>query len=192
MSGLRSPKLLLAALALGLAAWLITPVRNSEEGAQSAFASARASIQLVRVQSALDAGRPELAVQRALDALDANPRSTAAWEYVVTVLLAELPSPQLESDPVTRTGWFELGLELADRGATEADQPERVALRTGLLLFAQLQLDDPVPFEGGAAGLGRACLDWLARAADLGSADAAQLLEAVEARVLVGRNVESG
>lgn len=191
MSGLRSPQLLLAALAVGVAAWVTSPVGDSRVGRQNAFASARASIQLVRVQSALDAGRPELAVQRALGALDANPSSTAAWEYVVTVLLAELTSPQVESDPLARAGWFELGLELADRGATEAEHPERVALRTGLLLFAQLQLDDPVPFEGGAAGLGRACLDWLARAADLGSAEAAQLLEAVEERVLEAREVES-
>ncbi|MHC4375480.1 MAG: hypothetical protein ACYS26_02665 [Planctomycetota bacterium] len=182
---------MLAALVAGVAAWAIAPPRDPGAGSRNAFASARASIQLVRVQTALDAGRPELAVQRALDALDANPRSTAAWEYVLTVLLAELPSPQLEGDPIARAGWFELGLELADRGATEAEQPERVALRTGLLLFAQLQLDDPVPFEGGAAGLGRACLDWLARAADLGSVDAAQLLEAVEARVLEARDAES-
>lgn len=191
MSGSRTSRLLLSALAAGFAAWLCTPVRNAGVGPLGAFAGARASIQLVRVQSALDAGRPELAVQRALDALDANPRSTAAWEYVLTVLLAELPSPQLERDPAARAGWFELGLELADRGATSAEHPERVALRTGLLLFAQLQLDDPVPFADGAAGLGRTCLDWLARAADLGSADAAQLLEAFEARVLEERDAES-
>jgi len=190
VSGLRSPKLLAGAAALALGSWLLTPARTADDGPLAAFASARASIQLVRVQTALGAGRPELAVQRGLDALNANPRSTAAWEYVLTVLLAELPSAAVESDPAARAGWFELGLELADRGATEAEEPERVALRTGLLLFGQLQLDDPVPFEGGPAGLGRACLDWLARAADLGSPEAVQLLEAVEARVLEGRAAE--
>ena len=188
MNGTRSPKLLLAALAAGFAAWLSAPEAGAGAGPLGALSRARASIQLVRVQGALDAGRPELAVQRALDALEANPRSTAAWEYVLTVLLVELPSPQLERDPAARAGWFELGLELADRGATSAEHPERIAYRTGLLLFAQMILDDPVPFAGGRAGLGRACLDWLARAADLGSAEAAQLLKAVEARALEERD----
>lgn len=191
MSLLRSPKLLAAAVGIAAAAWAWTPSRAGSDGPLAAFSSARGSIQLVRVQTALNSGRPELAVQRALDALDANPRSTAAWEYVLTVLLAELPSPALESDPLARSGWFELGLELADRGASEAEHPERIALRTGLLLFAQLKSDDPVPFEGGTAGLGTACLDWLARAADLGSPEAVQLLDAVEARALEGREAES-
>jgi hypothetical protein len=186
VSGLRSPKLLLAACAIGAGAWFLAPLPAERSDASGAFADARASIQLVRVQAALNAGRPELAVQRALAALDAQPRSTAAWEYVLTVLLAELPSAELEGDPAARAGWFELGLELAERGAAQADEPERVALRTGLLLFAQLQLEEPVPFEGGPAGLGRACLDWLARAAELGSPEAAQLLDAVAARFAEG------
>lgn len=174
---------LLGALTCALLAVWLAPASDNP---RPPWAQALGSLRLVRVQAALDREQPEAAVQLALDALDDDPASTAAWEYVLSILMVELSSSARVGDPATRYEWFRSGLDVAERGLESADEPERVALRTALLVFAQLQQDDPVPYPDGERGLGILSLNWLRRAADLGSSEADQLLDAVEDRVFEG------
>jgi hypothetical protein len=151
------------------------------------IASVAASVQWVRVDSAIRAGRTDLALARAETALAIDPGSTAGWTFLSRYMALDLASPAREPDTQRRLSWIKAALRVAERGEKTAREPSELALWEGLVLATVVALDDDLPWPGGAAGKWNDAALCLDRAAALGDPEAAQLAAIVRARAASGR-----
>jgi len=142
------------------------------------IASAAASVQWVRVQSAIDAGRPDLALARAETALALDPGSTEGWVYLSRHLAFDRASLERESDPERRARWIRAALSLVERGEALAREPAELAVWRGLILVKVASLDPGLPWDGGVAGMWRDAAAAFERAAELSHPEGLALAEA--------------
>jgi len=141
-----------------------------------------ASVQWVRVDGAIRAGRPDLALARAETALTLDPGATGGWKLLAGHLAFDRASAERERDPALRLAWVEAGLEVARRGERTARNPEELAWWQGLLCAMHAELDD-LPWPGGSDALWRAAIEHFERAARLGHPEGAELAESARRRL---------
>jgi hypothetical protein len=139
-----------------------------------------ASVQWVRVERAMHAGRPELALSRAQTLFELEPHSGDARVFVSMYLAFQLGSPERELDPARRAGWLRAALEVVQRGEASAEDPAELALWQGELLARAAQSDPELEWPDGVRGLWRDALGNYERAARMGSELAAE--RALDAR----------
>ena len=149
-------------------------------------ASAAASAQWVRVDAAIQAGRPELALARAETALALDPGATGGWKLLASHLAYDRASAERERDPERRLAWVRAGLALAERGERTARDPAELAIWQGLLRSVHAELDD-LPWPGGPATLWAGAIDDFERAARLGHPDGGILVEGAARRLAGSR-----
>jgi hypothetical protein len=130
------------------------------------IASAAASAQWVRVQSALRDGRTDLALARGQTALELDPGATSGWLMLAAHMAFERASPERGPNAARRLAWVRAALELAARGEMRARDPQRIALWQGLVLSKLAREDEPLDWPGGVRGM------WLAAAAHFERAEA--------------------
>ncbi len=128
-------------------------------------AGAAASVQWTRVNDALRAGRPELALARAETALELDPGATGGWKFLCNALAFDLASAQREPDPRRRAIWIRAAFELAARGERSAREPGELAFWQGLVK-AHFAAAEDLPWPDGAQAL------WTEAAADFERASA--------------------
>jgi hypothetical protein len=146
------------------------------------IASLAASVQWVRVDSAIRAGRTDVALARAETALAIDPGSTVGWNFLSRYMALDLGSRAREPDTQRRLAWIKAALAVAERGEKSARAPSELALWRGLVLSTVVAYDEDLPWPGGAAGKwndAAACFD---RAAALGDPEAAQMAAIVRAK----------
>jgi len=136
-----------------------------------------ASIEWVRYQSDLRAGRPAAAIRHAENALDLDPGDPEGWELLAHHLGFTLASVEREPDPAVRLAWVRAALAVLARGEARCRDPGALALAAGLVLEVHAELDPELPWPGGVAALRRAATEHFARAVRLGHPEAAPLLE---------------
>lgn len=132
------------------------------------IASVAASIEWVRFDSALDAGRPGLAYSRARRALELDPGSTEAWAYLAAHFVYGRGAAEVEPDPGRRAEWIRAALALLERGESRARRPAALAQQRGLILAAVGDEGEAVRWPGGAQAAYRAAAAAFERAAQLG------------------------
>ena len=182
------------ALVLALVAWTAATRPRREEqrpttGIQRLFgpvASAAASVQWIRVDAAIRAGRPDLALARAETALTLDPGATGGWKLLAGHLAFDRASAERERDPLRRLAWVRAGLELARRGERTARDPAELAWWQGLLLAMHADLDD-LPWPGGAGALWRGAIEDFERAARLGHPEGRALAQSARSRLAGSR-----
>lgn len=133
------------------------------------IASAAASVQWVRVHSALREGRTDLALARGHTALELDPGATSGWLALAGHMAFERASPEREPSAERRLAWVRAALDLAARGEQRARDPARVALWQGLVLSKLAREDEPLDWPGGARGLWTEAAAHFERARTLGS-----------------------
>ena len=179
--------LLLAVLPAYLRDAAPEPERSPFRRMLGPIASAAASVQWVRVDLALRAGRLDLALARAENALRLDPGATEGWMYLGRHLAFDRASVAREPDPARRRAWIEAGLDLARRGIETAREPEELHLWRALVLVKVVETDEELPWPGGAEAMleeaARAC----DRAAELGQPDAAEIGVSVRRRLRARR-----
>jgi len=141
------------------------------------IASAAASAQWVRVQSALRDGRTDLALARGQTALELDPGATSGWLLLAAHMAFERASPEREPSPERRLAWVRAALELAARGEGLARDPQRIALWQGLVLSKLAREDEPLDWPGGVRGMWLTAAGHFERAGALGSEHGAVLAE---------------
>jgi hypothetical protein len=145
-------------------------------------AGAAASVQWIRVDGAIRAGRPDLALARAETALTFDPGATGGWKLLAGHLAFDRASAERERDPQRRLAWVRAGLEVARRGERTARDPAELAWWQGLLLSMHADLDD-LPWPGGAPALWRAAIEDFERAAELGHPEGEALADSARRRL---------
>jgi len=146
------------------------------------IASLAASVQWVRVDSAIRSGRTDIALARAGTALEIDPGSTAGWNFLANYMALDLASRAREPDAQRRVAWIKAALAVAERGEQSARAPSELALWRGLILSTVVALDDELPWPGGAAGKWNDAALSLDRAAALGDPVAAEMAAIVRKR----------
>ncbi len=139
------------------------------------IASAAASAQWVRVQSALRDGRTDLALARGQTALELDPGATSGWLMLAAHMAFERASPEREPSPTKRLAWVRAALDLAARGEPRARDPQRIALWQGLVLSKLAREDEPLDWPGGVRGMWQEAAEHFERAGTLGSEHGAVL-----------------
>jgi hypothetical protein len=142
------------------------------------IASLAASAQWVRVDLAFRAGRTELALARAEQALALDPRSPELWHDLAWEQAFSLASPEREPDPALRLAWLESGLATAAEGEARSRDPAELALLQGLILLKAALLDPDLPWPGGVRGMWGEAARHFERAEGLGHRAAAELRRA--------------
>jgi hypothetical protein len=143
------------------------------------FAALAASVEWIRFDAALDAGRAATAYARAERALSLAPRASEGWLYLAGHLAFERASVEAESDPARRRAWIRAALDLLERGEESAGEPGRLALERGLILVAAGDRPE-LGWPGGAAAARTEARAAFQRAAALGLPIAAELAGALE------------
>jgi len=139
------------------------------------IASAAASVQWVRVYSALSEGRTDLALARGETALELDPGATSGWLALAAHMAFERASPEREPSAQRRLAWVRAALDLAARGERSARDPARIALWQGLVLSKLAREDAPLDWAGGVRGLWLEAAEHFERASALGSEHGAPL-----------------
>jgi hypothetical protein len=111
--------------------------------------SLAATVQWVRVDAALDAGRPERAYALAELALALDPQTTGGWLHLARHFAYQRGSPEVEADADRRTQWVRRGLAVLARGEERAREPHLLRFERGLLLVHVGLSDGAVPWPGG-------------------------------------------
>lgn len=171
------------AAAAALVAWTAARARSDDARPRSIaelllgpVVDLAATLEWVRFDDALRAGRPELAEQRAELALDLAPGDADAWNYYAQHLIYDRASPLREPDAAARERWVRAGLDVLGRGERESRDPGRVAFQRGVVYLALAQLFDanrPLPITRAEAWLEAAAA--FDRAASAGEPLAAQM-----------------
>lgn len=151
----------------GLAVRLLGPI-----------ASLAASAQWVRVDLAFRAGRTELALARAEQALALDPGSPELWNALAWVQAFVLASPEREPDPGLRLAWLRSGLATAAEGEARSREGAELALLQGLILVKAALLDPDLPWPGGPKGMWAEAARHFERAQRLGHRAAPELRRA--------------
>jgi hypothetical protein len=141
-----------------------------------------ANYQWVRVNDALRAGRPELALVRAETALALDPGATEGWKFLCSSLAYDLASANREPDLERRVLWIRTALDLAARGETKARDPAELALWQGLVRAMVAESGDP-PWPGGPAALWSEAVEDFERCASLGHPDGEDLAAGARAKL---------
>jgi hypothetical protein len=135
-----------------------------------------ASVQWVRVERAMRAGRPELALARSQTLFELEPRSGDARVFVSMYLAFQVGSPERELDPERRAEWLRAALEVVRGGEARGEDPAELALWQGELLARAAQQDPQLPWPDGVRGLWRDAARNYERAAQMGSGLAVERL----------------
>lgn len=152
-------------------------------GPLSSFA---ASIQWVRADAALRAGRFDLAYVRAETALELAPGTSQGWIFLANHFVFERASIEREPDREARLRWVDAGFDLLGRGEKSARDPSEIAFFRGLLLAAFAQMSDgDRPWRGSAREALLAAAQAFDRAASAGHHLGAEFAE--RARSLAAR-----
>jgi hypothetical protein len=133
------------------------------------IASAAASAQWVRVQSALRDGRTDLALARGQTALELDPGATSGWLMLAAHMAFERASGEREPSAARRLAWVRAALVLAAKGERHARDPQRIALWQGLVLSKLAREDEPLDWPGGVRSMWLAAAEHFERAGALGS-----------------------
>lgn len=141
-----------------------------------------ATVQWVRVDAAMQAGRPELALARAQSLFELEPHSGDARVFVSMYLAFRLASPERELDATKRAAWLRAAVDVVERGEPQADAPAELALWAGELLARAADNDPQIAWNGGVRGLWRDAAQRYERAAKLGHRLAAKRLSVALAR----------
>lgn len=144
------------------------------------FAELAAELQWVRFEGALARGEEARALVLAESALALAPRVNAGWQRLAAYQGYELASRELEPEPAHRRAWLAAAEATLTRGTESAARPAELALFHALLLFTKAE-QDPELAGGGAPELRARGRARLARAAELGSHEARELLPYVRA-----------
>jgi len=146
------------------------------------LSSAAASVQWVRVRSAMRAGRTDLALARSHVALALDPGATSGWLLIASHLAFDRASAEREPRPERRLAWTRAALQLAELGERSARDPARLALWQGLVLSKLAQEEAPPPWEGGPHALWLEAAGHFERAAALGAPEGAILADRARER----------
>ncbi|MDP6539250.1 MAG: tetratricopeptide repeat protein [Planctomycetota bacterium] len=111
--------------------------------------SLAATVQWVRVDAELDAGRPQRAYALAERALALAPADEGGWLHLARHLAYQRGSPEVEPLPARRTQWVNKALAVLARGEAGVDQPHLLRFERGLLLLHVGLSDGAVPWPGG-------------------------------------------
>jgi hypothetical protein len=114
--------------------------------------SLAAGWQWVRVRSALDHGRSDLAYSRANLALELDPGSTGAWSFLAAHMANDRGSPFRQPEPILRTRWTQAAIDLLERGEDRARRPAELASQCGTILVRVAEYGGEIPWPGGSAG----------------------------------------
>ena len=142
------------------------------------FASLAASVQWLRVDQDLDAGRFARGYARAETALALDPRSSAGWTFLADHFIYNRARPELEPSPAARRAFLEAGLGVLARGERVVRDPGRLAFDAGLALVHTTAYEDVHERPGGASGAFEEAARHFERAAGHGhplGAEAAEL-----------------
>lgn len=171
-------------LALGVLALALSLTGLWREPPQSAgrflgpVASLAASVEWVRMQLALDAGRTDLAYERAEHALALDPGATDGWSFFAAHLVFDRGSRAAELDPARRWAWVRRGLDLLERGERTAREPARLVLYRGAV-HVSLAETGGSPERSAEEHRARA-QELFARAGEMGLDIGAELAESLE------------
>lgn len=128
----------------------------------------------IRFQRARLAGQGVRALEFAERALDLDPHPPEGWEALADHLALDLASRAREPDLARRRALFEAARTVLHRGQARCDDPAALEHAEGLLCLLKSEQDPELDPEG-AAGLRRAALAALDRAAATGHAGAREL-----------------
>lgn len=146
------------------------------------FASLAASVQWLRVERDLSAGRFARGYARAETALALDPRAAAGWSFLAHHLAFQRARPEIEADPDARRAFVRGALELLGRGERRSADPARLAFEAGLVLLHAAAYDEVEDWPGGAAGALREAAEHFERAAALGHPLGAEIAALARAR----------
>lgn len=158
------------------------------------FAELAASVQWVRVDSALRQTRYAVAYTRAEDALDLAPRPAGGWIFLARHFVYERASLEREPDAEARRRWTRAGLDVLERGLARSGEPAELEFERGVIFtFLALVASDPAlpraeaPMPGAPSELFDSAASAYEHAARLGRTDAAELATAVRERARAAR-----
>ena len=106
-------------------------------------------MQWVRVDAALDAGRPQRAYALAELALALDPAAAGGWLHLARHLAYQRGSAEVEAIAERRTQWVRRALGVLARGEGRARHPHLLRFERGLLLLHVGLSDGAVPWPGG-------------------------------------------
>jgi hypothetical protein len=170
-----------AALLAGRSQAPTDPTRSLPLRLLGPVSSAAASVQWVRVRTAMRDGRTDLALARARLALELDPGATDGWLLLASHLAFDRASAEREPSPRRRLAWVRAALETAARGERSARDAARIARWQGLVLGKLAQEQDPPDWPGGVRGLWLEAAGHFERAAALGAPDGEELAAAARA-----------
>ncbi len=158
------------------------PTPSIAERLVGPIASFAASVQWVRFDVALAAGRPERAYALAESALGLAPRSAQGWLTLGRHLITR-GSPQDEPDPERRARWLRAGLDTFERGEGVAIDADELAFARGVYLAGLIAEtpEEELSWPGGTEGVLDEAELAFARARELGHPRAAAFLEVLRA-----------
>ena len=182
--------------ALQLVAWACVaalfwppPARSSSSGTSFSqrllgpIASALASVEWVRFDMRLRDGENERAYLHAERALELDPGSPAGWYTLARHLIFERASFEIETDPERRREWIEAGLDVLERGASSASQPELLWHLHGTTLAHYVaDIAEDVGWPGGSKAAIDRGIQTLERAAAAGFTRSLPMLSAARER----------
>ena len=181
---IRARRLGLAAIAV-VCLWPWT-ARNGRTGSVferllGPFASLAASVEWVRFDGAVRAGRLERAYALAERALALDPGATQGWIHLAGHLVRDRASVERSPSAAERRRWIRAGIAVLERGEASARDPEDLALSRGLAWLTVAELDEAtgLGWPGGSAAAAREAIRALDRATALGHPSAARLAAAI-------------
>ena len=138
-----------------------------------------ASVEWIRAETALAAGREDVALLRAERAANLAPTDPSSWQRLVGLCLLGFASAEREPSGERRAAWVRLGLAHAERGVLRAREPGSVALVAATALRVQSEVAGPPTWPGGVEALRELAATWYRRALELGDERAADGLTAL-------------
>lgn len=151
----------------GVIALALAPVQPTPEQSPTPLGrllgpigSLAATVQWVRVDAALDAGRSQRAYALAELALALDPAAAGGWLHLARHLAYQRGSAEVEANAERRTQWVRRALGVLERGEGRVRHPHLLRFERGLCLLHVGLSDGAVPWPGGA----EAALEEAARA----------------------------
>jgi hypothetical protein len=140
----------------GVIALALAPVQSTPEQSPTPLGrllgpigTLAATVQWVRVDAALDAGRPQRAYALAELALALDPAAAGGWLHLARHLAYQRGSAEVEAIAERRTQWVRRALGVLARGEGRARHPHLLRFERGLLLLHVGLSDGAVPWPGG-------------------------------------------